>query len=98
MLALMLAFYSGPAGAFEVRAGAPLTIVAGGEAAALQPWAKRIFRTTHPQFRKFGLMFERRAGAVAVANWVPSHTCARGGRRAAGLGPGARQARRTLCQ
>src|SRR5690348_12937986 len=30
--------YAGPAGAFEVRAGNPLAIVADGESAALQPW------------------------------------------------------------
>src|SRR5205823_945024 len=50
--------YSGPAGSFEVRAGAPLTIIADGEAAELQAWGEENFRTTHPQFRKFVLMFE----------------------------------------
>ena len=64
--------YSGPGGGFEVRAGSPLTIVAGGRSAALQPWGGELFRTTHSDFRDFTLMFERRAGAVAGASWGPS--------------------------
>jgi CubicO group peptidase (beta-lactamase class C family) len=63
--------YSGPAGAFELRAGAPLTIVAGGEAAELQPWDSHTFRTTHPRFRQFALTFERKAGAITAAHWGP---------------------------
>lgn len=64
--------YSGPAGSFEVRAGAPLTIVANGQSATLQPWGGEIFRTTHPSFRAFSLMFERKSGAVTAAIWGPS--------------------------
>jgi D-alanyl-D-alanine carboxypeptidase len=73
--------YSGPGGGFEVRAGAPLTIVANGRSAALQPWGGELFRTTHPDFRDFSLMFERRGAAITSASWGPrSYT--RGG-----LGP-----------
>ena len=64
--------YSGPAGAFEVRAGNPLTIVANGRSAPLQPWGGEIFRTTHPSFRSFSLMFERRGNAVTAASWGPA--------------------------
>jgi D-alanyl-D-alanine carboxypeptidase len=61
--------YTGPAGAFEIRAGDPLTIVANGKSAALQPWGGELFRTTHPDFRQFTLMFERAGNVVARANW-----------------------------
>lgn len=64
--------YSGPAGSFEVRAGTPLTIVAHGQSAALQPWGGEIFRTTHPSFREFSLIFERRSGTVTAASWGPA--------------------------
>ncbi len=64
--------YSGPAGAFEVRAGDPLMIVANGQAAPLQPWGGDVFRTTHPSFRAFSLMFERKGNAVNAAFWGPS--------------------------
>ena len=64
--------YSGPAGAFEVRAGDPLMIVANGQAAPLQPWGGDVFRTTHPSFRAFSLMFERKGNAVSAAFWGPS--------------------------
>ena len=70
--------YSGPAGAFEVTAGHPLTIVAGGRSAELQPWGGEIFRTTHPAFRDFSLMFERKGAAVLSASWGPA-TFVRGG-------------------
>jgi len=50
--------YSGPGGAFEVRPGSPLTLVANGRSAPLQPWGGYIFRTTHPDFHQFSLMFE----------------------------------------
>src|SRR4051812_11086875 len=52
--------YSGPAGAFEVRAGNPLTIMAYGQSASLTQWDGDVFRTTHPAFRAFSLMFERK--------------------------------------
>jgi D-alanyl-D-alanine carboxypeptidase len=64
--------YSGPAGQFEVRAGNPLTIVANGTSAPLQPWGGELFRTTHPAFRAFTLMFERRGKGVTSASWGPS--------------------------
>jgi len=64
--------YSGPAGEFEVRAGSPLTIVANGQSAPLQPWSGDLFRTTHPAFRAYTLMFERNGKAVVAANWGPS--------------------------
>jgi CubicO group peptidase (beta-lactamase class C family) len=64
--------YSGPSGAFEVRSGAPLTIIAGGQSAALQQVDDALFRTTHPLFRQYSLQFERTAGAVTMANWGPN--------------------------
>jgi CubicO group peptidase (beta-lactamase class C family) len=64
--------YSGPNGAFEVQPGGPLNIVADGQSAPLQPWGGNIFRTTHPSFRQFSLMFERSKSAVIGANWGPS--------------------------
>ena len=64
--------YSSPGGSFEVRAGSPLTIVANGEAAALQPWGGDVFRTTHPAFRQFSLMFDRTKGVITGASWGAS--------------------------
>ena len=64
--------YSGSAGSFEIRPGAPLTLVAGGKEAALQPWGDDMFRTLHPDFRAFTLMFERKGPAVLTANWGPN--------------------------
>ena len=64
--------YSGPAGSFEVRSGAPLTIVANGASAALQPIDDGQFRTTHPSFRRFTLMFERLRGEITSASWGPN--------------------------
>ncbi|MBV9527130.1 serine hydrolase domain-containing protein [Sphingomonas sp.] len=64
-----IGLYAGPSGGFEVRAGEPLTIVANGRAAALQPWGGELFRTTHPDFRDFSLMFERRGAAIGGASW-----------------------------
>jgi D-alanyl-D-alanine carboxypeptidase len=63
--------YSGPAGVFEVRAGGPLTLVANGREAALQAWGDNLFRTTHPDFRNFTLMFEGK-GSPTGASWGPA--------------------------
>jgi hypothetical protein len=63
--------YSGPAGTFEVRPGRPLTIIAGGRSASLEPVADEVFRTTHPSFRNYSIMFERSGGAVVRASWGP---------------------------
>lgn len=69
--AAYIGHYSGPAGAFEVRAGAPLTLVANGREAALQPWGDNLFRTTHPDFRAFTLKFEGK-GTPIGASWGPA--------------------------
>jgi len=61
--------YSGPNGAFEIRAGSPLTIVADGRSAELQPAGGDLFRTLHPRFQQFSLAFERAKGAVTGASW-----------------------------
>lgn len=61
--------YRGSAGGFEVRAGTSLTIVADGKSAELQPVGGEQFRTLHPAFRNFSLLFERRANAVTGAAW-----------------------------
>ena len=64
--------YSGPTGAFEILAGSPLTISANGRSAALQPWGGTVFRTTHPDFARFSLMFERVGGRIVSAAWGPN--------------------------
>jgi CubicO group peptidase (beta-lactamase class C family) len=64
--------YSGPAGAFEVKVGKPLTIIAAGESAPLQQVDDDLFRTIHPLFRAFSLLFERKGGSVALASWGPT--------------------------
>lgn len=52
--------YSGPGGTFEIRNGpGGLSIVAGGADARLDAWGNDIFRTLHPRFRQFSLLFER---------------------------------------
>lgn len=63
--------YAGPDGAFEIRAGNPLTIIANGQSAELQPWGGDIFRTTHPSFRQFSLVLQRSKGAISGAAWGP---------------------------
>jgi hypothetical protein len=64
--------YGGPGGSFEIRAGNPLTILANGQSAELQPWGGDIFRTLHPAFRQFSLLFERSKGVITGAAWGPS--------------------------
>jgi CubicO group peptidase (beta-lactamase class C family) len=64
--------YAGPAGSFEVRLGAPLTIVAGGQAAPLELVADEVFRTTHPLFRRYSVMLERAGDKVSRASWGPN--------------------------
>ena len=65
--------YSGPAGAFQVAPGEPLTLVAeGGELAALQPWGGYSFRTTHSRFKRYALKFERTGGAITAVSWGPN--------------------------
>jgi len=61
--------YSGPGGTFEIRAGAPLTIIAGGRSANLEYVGGNLFRTLHPDFRRFSLMIERKGQAVTGAAW-----------------------------
>jgi D-alanyl-D-alanine carboxypeptidase len=64
--------YSGPGGAFEVRPGRPLTIVADGRSADLEYVGGSLFRTLHPAFRRFSLMFDRKGAAVTGAAWGPN--------------------------
>jgi CubicO group peptidase (beta-lactamase class C family) len=64
--------YAGPAGAFEIRRGAPVTIVADGRSAPLQPVDDELFSTTHPRFRGYRILFERKRGSVTSAAWGPS--------------------------
>jgi hypothetical protein len=59
--------YSGPAGSFEVKAGAPLTIVAGGQSAPLELVADEVFRTTHPLFLQYSVKLE----PSGRAGWGP---------------------------
>ncbi len=69
--AAYVGLYSGASGAMEVRPGSPLTLVANGQSAPLQPWGDDLFRTTHPAFRQFSLLFERTRGAITGASWGP---------------------------
>jgi CubicO group peptidase (beta-lactamase class C family) len=64
--------YSGPSGGFEVSSGNPLTIAAGGRSAVLEASDTDLFRTAHPNFREFSLLFVRRAGSVVGASWGPN--------------------------
>ena len=64
--------YAGPAGAIEVRPGSPLALVANGQSAALIQWDDNVFRTTHPDFRDFSVMFERKGNAVRALSWGPA--------------------------
>jgi CubicO group peptidase (beta-lactamase class C family) len=69
---LFVGRYSGPAGAFEVRSGSPLSIVADGRSAELQYTGGSLFRTLHPAFRRFSLLFDRHGPGVALASWGPN--------------------------
>jgi len=71
-LASYVGTYSGPTGQFEIRGGSTLTIVANGQSAPLQSWGGENFRTSHPAFRQFGLLFERKGAVVTRAHWGPS--------------------------
>lgn len=73
--------YKGPAGEFEIRPGNPLTILAAGTAAPLQPVDEGQFRTSHPAFRNFTLMFERSGNAITGASWGPNSYLREGGPR-----------------
>ena len=65
--------YSGPAGAFQVAPGEPLTLVVeGGESGTLQPWGGYSFRTTHSRFRRYALKFERTGSAITAVSWGPN--------------------------
>ena len=61
--------YAGTSGGFEVLPGAPLIISANGRSAPLEPWGDELFRTTHPDFRAFTFLFERRRAAIVGASW-----------------------------
>ena len=64
--------YAGPAGAFEVRPGSPLTIVGGGQSAPLIQWTDAVFRTTHPHFHNYSILFERAGAVIVAAGWGPN--------------------------
>jgi hypothetical protein len=64
--------YTGSAGAFEIQPGNPLNLVANGQSAPLQPWGGDVFRTNHPAFHAFSLLFERTAGVITGASWGPA--------------------------
>ena len=73
--------YAGPSGAFDVRAGNPLTIVTQAGEAPLQHSDGEIFRTTHPEFRRFSLKFEKSGAAVTGASWGPASFARQGSAR-----------------
>ena len=73
--------YVGPTGAFDVRAGNPLTIVTRNGEAALQPWGGEVFRTTHPDFRQYSIKFEKSGAAVTGASWGPASFLRQGSAR-----------------
>lgn len=64
--------YTGPGGAFEVKPFAGgLAILADGQQATLDIWGEDVFRTLHPRFRQFSILFERPGDkAVAGASWA----------------------------
>ncbi len=64
--------YSGPAGSFEVRRGAGLTIVADSRSEDLQYVGGNLFRTLHPTFRRFTLMFNPSSSGIKTASWGPN--------------------------
>lgn len=66
---LYVGSYEGPSGSFEVRPGNPLTIVSGGLSAPLQQLDGDLFRTTHPRFHAFSLLFERKGNFVNAASF-----------------------------
>ena len=76
--AAFVGIYSGPAGTIEVLAGGPLTISSEGRSAALQPLGNNLFRTTHPAFARYTLMFERTGPRVIAASWGPAQFVRRG--------------------
>ncbi|HZU50963.1 MAG TPA: serine hydrolase domain-containing protein, partial [Sphingomicrobium sp.] len=81
--------YTGPSGSLEIRLGSPLTIIAEGRSAPLLPVAADIFRSLHPLFRQYSIMFERSAGAVVLASWGPNSYVREG--TAASVPPGDRE-------
>lgn len=64
--------YAGPSGAFEILPGAPLIISAGDQSAPLQSFGGNLFRTTHPDFARYSLLFERLGPRVTGASWGPA--------------------------
>ena len=46
--------------------------MAGGQSAPVVVWSDEIFRTAHPAFRNYSVMFERRGGVVTLASWGPN--------------------------
>lgn len=66
--------YSGPSGAFEIRArGTTLEVSADGQTAPLEPTFGDVFRTLHPRFRHFSLLFERTADKkIGGVSWGPA--------------------------
>ena len=60
--------YAGPAGSFEIQAGAPLTIIAAGQSAPLELVSDDVFRTTHPSFRQYSVKVEK----GGLASWGPN--------------------------
>jgi hypothetical protein len=70
--------YAGPAGEFEILPGGLLTLSAGGRSAQLQPLGNDLFRTTHPDFARYSLLFERTAGKISGASWGPAQFARRG--------------------
>jgi hypothetical protein len=75
---LYVGTYEGPSGSFEIRPGNPLNLVSGGVSAPLQQWDGAMFRTTHPRFRAFSLLFERKGNLVNAASWGPATYIRRG--------------------
>jgi CubicO group peptidase (beta-lactamase class C family) len=64
--------YRGPSGGFEIRAGDPLTLVAGGRSAPLLPIGGDLLRTTHTAFRAITQKVERTNRAITGASWGPN--------------------------
>jgi hypothetical protein len=61
--------YAGASRSFEIRSGPGLTIASNGREAPLELAGDDLFVTAHPDFRDFGVKFDRSNKAVSAAFW-----------------------------
>ena len=73
--------FSGPAGRFRGRPGNPLTLIANGQSAPLQPWGGNSSARPIRDFTRFSLKFERTGAASPARSWGPASFRPRRSRR-----------------